>query len=398
MSGTRKKKHELFFTQDGGRGFRAAIGRVGRSVSKVARKVKSRFTHKSAAHHEKKQAKVQARSDRAGLKAQQHAVGSERHSYYIAKQKDLANSARSRGEASKSRREADAISKSARAIRSEKQAVKAAAAKEKKGSEEHKKLMEKAAELKKKQKDAEEAAKQKSKEAKKQIDDAKMKTSLQKTRKKVLDAKTGQKRMGLPALVGPMMSALSNAAKAIQAALAAAATLMAGLAGLAGAFGGGSSTGDSISANPAAQQCMSTKTVACNTKRDELLTKQIGKGGNIIPISVIINADIEQAKCLKKAQESCGVGAKSQAPPLTPLSVLPKKSDDEFTKAWRASEKAIGLDTPINHTTAYPFINQSVNESIKNAATDEDKQAIYLALAFIMDASNKARYLAMTPK
>ena len=397
MSGTRKKKHGLFFIDGGARGFRAAIGRVGRSISKAAGKVKSRFTHKSAAHHQKKQAKIQARSDRAGVKASQHAVGSERHSYYTAKQKGLANAARIRGEASKSRRQSDNASKAAKNARAEKQAIKAAAAKEKKGSEAHTKLMEKAAELKKKQKDAEDLAKQKSKEAKKQVEDAKKETSLQKTRKKALDAKSGQKRMGLPAIVGPMMSALANAAKAIQAALAAAAALMAGLAGLAGAFGG-SSTGDSISANPGAQQCMSTKTVACNTKREELLTKQIGKGDSVVPISVIINADVEQAKCLKKAEESCGVGAKSQAPPVTPLTILPKKSDADFIKAWRSAEKAIGLSTPINHTTDYPSINNSVKESIKNAATDEDKQAIYIALALIMDPSNKARYLAMTPK
>ena len=401
MSATRKKKQGLFFTQSG-RGFRGAISRAARGVSRVTRKaasaVKRRITGKSASYHTKRGKIDSARADRARVKATKYAVGSERHTYYTKKAEGRNATARGREESARISRESRNASKAARASRAEKQAVKAAAAKEKPGSEAHTKLMQKAAELKQKQKDAENLAKQKSKEVKEQVEKTKRESSLQKARKKALDAKSGTKRMGLPAIVGPMMSALSNIGKAIQAALAAAAALMAGLAGLAGAFGGGSGLGDSITANPAAEQCMSTKTVACNTKREELLTKQIGKGGSIVPIGVIINADVEQAKCLKKAQESCGVGAKSQAPPLTPLSVLPKKSDAEFTKAWRASEKAIGLDTPINHKTAYPSINESVKESIKNAATDEDKQAIYLALAFIMDASNKARYLAMTPK
>jgi len=401
MSGTRKKKHGLFFMQSGS-AFRGAIGRAARGVSRVTRKaasaIKRRVTGKSASHHEKRGKIDSARADRARVKATKHAVGSERHSYYTKKAESLNISASGRKIQTQKSKEIRNASKDARARRAEKQAVKAAAAKEKKGSEAQIKLMEKAAELKKKQKDAEDLAKQKSKELKDQIDKTKRETSLRKERKKALDAKSGKRKMGLPAIVGPMMSALSNAAKAIQAALAAAAALMAGLAGLAGAFGGGSGSGDSIIANPGAEQCMSTKTIACNTKREELLTKQIGKGGNIIPISVIINADVEQAKCLKKAQESCGVGAKSQTPPITPLTILPKKSDAEFIKAWRTAEKAIGLDTPINHQTDYPSINNSVKESISAAATDEDKQAIYIALALIMDPSNKARYLAMTPK
>jgi hypothetical protein len=380
MLTTRRKKVRRFFTQHGG-------------IRGIAR-----VTHKTSAHHDQRQQHHTVREAHHTSQASKHAVGSDKHTYHTKQAQHHANSAASHKNASSKRRESNAAFKTSEKHRADKRKSKAEAKKHKVGSEEHTKHMKDAKESKKKQKDAEELGKQKAKGAKQSAADAKMHTKMKKTLKKNKNAASGKRKMGLPTIIGPIMSALSNAARAIEMAIAAADAAMKELASLAGAFGGsGSGSGSSLVANPAAEQCMSTKAAACSTVRDDFLTKQIGKGGKVIAINVIINADVTQAKCLKKAQESCGVGAKASLPPATPVTILPKKSDAEFMKAWRTAEKTIGFKTPITHKTDYPSINNSVNESIKAAATDEDKQSIYIALALIMDPSNKARYLAMTP-